>query len=377
MPRVLHVITGLAVGGAEMALYRLISSQRDGEFTHSVVSLTPAGVVGEWLRDAGIELTTLDVRASPISHFFELLSLMRTSRPDIVQTWLYYADLFGGLAARLGGNRSVIWGIRSSELTAGDSRATIMARHICARLSRRVPHTIVCVAEAARRTHVRVGYDPARMVVVPNGFDLSRLLVTADQKAELRVQCGFGPDDVVVGTLGRFNFSKDQHNFVRAAGLLAQKNKQVRFLMVGRDVDIGNAELMGWIAETGYADRFVLLGERMDVPVCLAVMDIFCLSSRAEAFPNVVGEAMAVGVPCVVTDVGDAALLVADTGKVVPKEDAVLLSKGLGDVLAMTPDERKQLGKKAQARIQNEFSLNLSQKRFENIYRHVIEQGRS
>lgn len=376
MPRVLHIISGLAVGGAEMALYRLVTGSRDSKYTHAVVALTPGGVIGQRLREVGIELTAFDFRRSPVSHFFDLLSLMRRSRPDIVQTWLYHADMFGGVAARLAGNRNVIWGIRTSELTPGNSRITALVRQICARLSRWVPRVIVCVAETARRTHVDVGYDSGRMTVIPNGFDLSCLVAAADRVAMLWQQCGFAAGEIVIGTMGRFNASKDQHNFVRAAGLLAQQHDRLRFLMVGRDVDTGNAELMRWIARTGHADRFVLLGERADVPVCLAVMNIFCLSSRTEGFPNVVGEAMAMEVPCVVTDVGDAAMLVADTGVIVPKENSEALAQGVERLLAMGSDARMRLGQRARARIASEFTAERARERFEAVYQRLTGEGK-
>lgn len=373
MPRVLHIISGLTVGGAETALYRLVTNSRGGDYTHAVVALTPGGALGERLRDAGIELTAFDFKSAPVSQFFHLLSLMRRNRPDIVQTWLYHADMFGGVAARLAGNPNVIWGIRTTELTAGDSRFTVVVRKLCAWLSHRIPRAIVCVAEAARRVHAQIGYDADRMVVVPNGFDLSHLVAPADQMAALREQCGFGEEHFVVGTLGRFNAAKDQRNFVRAAAQLAEQHRQLRFLMVGRGLETSNGELMQWINETGHADRFVLLGERADVAVCLAAMDIFCLSSRAEGFPNAVGEAMAMGVPCVVTDVGDAAMLVADTGVVVPKENSPALAEGIARILAMKPDARKQLGQKARDRILSEFTVERVRERFEAIYQRLTE----
>ena len=133
-------------------------------------------------------------------------------------------------------------------------------------------------------------------------------------------------------------------------------------------------ELARWLAKTGHANRFVLLGERADVPICLAAMDIFCLSSRTEGFPNVVGEAMAMGLPCVVTDVGDAAMLVADAGLVVPKENSVALAQGLSRVLRMTPAARQQLGQQAKARIQAEFTMERARERFEELYEQVIER---
>jgi glycosyltransferase involved in cell wall biosynthesis len=369
---VLHIITGLVVGGAEMALYRLILQSRGSAYTHTVIALTPEGGMHERFRQAGIDLIVLDFRRSPITEFVRLRYLVRKIRPDIVQTWLYHADLLGGLAARMAGNRNVIWGIRTTDVDGGCSRATALIRQLCAWISGWVPHTIVCVAEAARRAHTVVGYDAGRMVVVANGFDLSRLTATQSQRLLLRMRCGFAADDLVVGTVGRFNADKDHANFVRAAGRLASRHGKVRFLMVGTDLNSDNRELMRWIADTGHPQRFVLLGERGDVPDCLAAMDIFCLSSRTEAFPNAVGEAMAMGLPCVATDVGDVAMLLSDTGVVVPKEDPDSLAAGVAGLLAMEPAARARLGQRARARIHAEFSMERAKNRFESIYEDVF-----
>ena len=372
---VLHVITGLEVGGAEMALYRLILEFRGSPYIHTVVVLTAGDGMHARFVESGIKLIVLDVRRSPLSHMLRLYRLIRALRPDIVQTWLYHADFLGGLAARMAGNRNVIWGVRTTDVDGGCARATSFVRHMCASLSRWIPHTIVCVAEAARRSHSTVGYDADRMVVVGNGFDLSALTSSPEQRSQLRAQCGFGGDDIVLGSLGRFNLDKDHANFVKAAGQLAARHDRLRFLMVGKDLDANNQELMRWIDETGYADRFVLLGERRDAPVCLAAMDIFCLSSRTEAFPNVVGEAMAMGLPCVATDVGDVAVLMADTGVVVPKADPDALARGVARLVALGPDYREQMGKRAKERIRETFTMACVRERFERIYENVLVKG--
>lgn len=369
--RVLHVITGLAIGGAEMALYRLIQNSHDSNYTHTVIALTPEGGMYERFRMAGIDLIVLDFRRSPLPHFLTLYRLMRKIRPDIVQTWLYHADLLGGLAARMAGNSNVIWGIRTTDVDGGCARATAAVRRICAWISRWVPDTIICVAEAARRSHASAGYDANRMVVIGNGFDLSRLTATDSERAALRRQWGFGEGDIVIGTMGRFNADKDQFNFVLSAGLLAKKHACVRFLMIGTNLDAHNAELMGWIDGTGHAERFVLLGERADIPACLSAMDIFCLPSRTEAFPNALGEAMAMGLPCVSTDVGDVAMLMADTGVIVPKADPDALARGIESLLALDPELRKQLGQRARERIHAEFTMEQARTRFEQIYENL------
>lgn len=369
------MIVGLGVGGAELMLKRLIESHRFNLlFQHRVITLTSLGDVGKQMQAEGVEVEVMDMR-SPL-HFpatlWRMTRLLRQQRPDVVQTWMYHADLLGGLAARMAGIKNIIWGIRTTDVSGGGSRATAGVRWLCSKLSRWVPHTIVCAAEASRRVHVDLGYRANRMVVVPNGFDLARLDAKPVQVASLRSECGFASDAMVIGTLGRFNADKDQRNFVRAAGLLASNHTAARFLMVGRDCNAANDQLMGWIKATGYADRFVLLGERSDAPVCLAAMDVFCLSSRTEGFPNVVGEAMAMRKACVVTDVGDAAYLLGECGVVVPKEDSAALAEGMSKLVGLSVVDRNFLGAQAHARIATEFTMDRTRERFEAVYANVL-----
>jgi glycosyltransferase involved in cell wall biosynthesis len=375
--RVLHIIVGLNVGGAELMLKRLIDADQSAQnHVHSVISLTEVGVIGMQLAQNGVEVSALGMTsAAEIPKIlFKLVVYIRKSQPDVVQTWMYHSDLLGGLAARIAGNRNVIWGVRTTDVEAGGTRTTILIAHLCAALSRWIPRTIVCAAQASRRVHAGYGYDDARMIVIPNGFDLSRLSTTPEDRNMLRERCGFREEDLVVGVLGRFNPAKDHNTFVRAAGALATRCPNVRFLLVGRGLDQSNKELSQWIAATKCEDRFVLLGERSDVAVCLSAMDVFCLSSRTEGFPNVVGEAMAVGLPCVVTDVGDAAFLVGETGVVVPKENPMALAKGLEELVTMPPDRRAALGQRAKMRICAEFTIDRARERFNAVYRSISKK---
>ena len=376
--KILHIIVGLGVGGAELMLKRLAESHRHSTiYEHKIISLTTVGKVGLELRKLGVDVRSLEMGSvlDVPRVLWKLSRIIKLETPGIVQTWMYHADLLGGLAARFAGNRRIVWGIRTTDVQAGGVRATTLVRKVCAWLSSKIPHTIVCAADASRRAHIAVGYDATRMTVVPNGFDLTRLVATPEQRVGLRQMCGFDDTHVVVGTLGRFNPAKDHANFVRAAGLVAQDHPEVRFLMVGRELTSDNAVLMHWIQQTGCADRFVLLGERADVAVCLSAMDIFGLSSRTEGFPNVVGEAMAMGVPCVVTDVGDAAMLVADTGVVVPKEDSSALALGLGQLLTLEADVLHAQGQMARQRIVAEFTIMRARDRFEAVYQRVANES--
>jgi glycosyltransferase involved in cell wall biosynthesis len=354
---ILHVITGLDRGGAETALLRLIKGHRDASYEHRVVSLLSGGGLVPAFREAGISVDEMDLAGSPLRTFVRLFRFIRRLRPDIVQTWLYHADLVGGLAARLGGIRNVVWGIHTTWLTSGGSKSTVVARKTCAWLSRIIPQRIVCVADASRRVHAQIGYASDRLMVIPNGFDVDACRASAETVAVLRADLKLPSDSQVVGWVGRFNDDKDVQGFVRATALLVERFPRLRLVMVGKDIDANNDLLHEWIAQTGFAERFILLGERRDVPACLGLMNVFCLSSRTEAFPLVVGEAMASGLPCVVTDVGDAAMLVADTGVVVSKEDARALADGLASVLDTPLSDRLELGRRAEARIRAHFSM--------------------
>jgi glycosyltransferase involved in cell wall biosynthesis len=360
-----------------MMLHRLILSQSQGNYQHVVAALDPLGEMRDRFRQVGVELVIFDFKRAPVKEMLRLTLLVRRLKPAIVQTWLYHADLLGGIAARLAGCKKVIWGIRTTDVAKGGSRATALVRWLCARLSYWVPHTIVCAAEAARRVHADLGYCARRMVVIPNGFDMMHLQAERAEVAALRQFCGFGPQALVIGTLGRFNPAKDQRNFVRAAGMLASVYSNARFLLVGRDCDVGNEVLAEWIAATGYANRFVLLGERSDVPVCLATIDVFTLPSSTEGFPNVLAEAMAMSRPCVSTDVGDAAVVLGDCGVLVPPENAHALASGLQLLLDMPAEQRAALGAAGRKRIEMEYSMSRCSERFATLYADAqVQQGK-
>ena len=369
--KVTHVIVGLNIGGAELMLRRLCESLNfSSEDEHRVISLTDLGEVGALLRAHGVTVDTLGMRGAwdVFRAFNKLVRLLQSSKPDVVQTWMYHADLLGGLAARRVGVKAVIWGIRTTDVSKGGGRATIIIRKLCAWLSSSVPSVIVCAAQASRASHVAVGYSPGKMTVIPNGFDLERMVAQPQDRESIRSTQGIGEDDLVIGSLGRYNQVKDHSSFVKAAGLVAARFAHVKFLMVGRDVDHANSALMAEIAATGYPDRFVLLGERRDVPACFKAMDIFCLHSLTEGFPNVLGEAMSMALPCVTTDAGDAAFLLGENGFVVPIQDPLALAEALAKIAGATFAERTAMGQGSYKRIVVNFTMKCTEHKFKAIY---------
>jgi glycosyltransferase involved in cell wall biosynthesis len=374
---VTHVITTLGTGGAEMMLKRLIEAhQRKPDYRHTVIVLKDMGAVGQQLQKLGIQVQAMEMRS--LLGFprllWQLIRRIRATRPDIVQTWMYHADLLGGLAARCAGNRHVIWGVRCTAIPQPGLSATQIVVSLCSWLSRFVPSVIVCCAESARMLHIQKGYDRTKMVVISNGYDLRAFHRHPGLREQARAAFGFGEDDIVVGTVGRFDPLKDHSNFVHCAAVLASHVERVKFLMVGRNLVRGNQVLCAWIAESRLAQKFVLAGERSDIPGCLAAMDVFCLSSIAEGFPNVVCEAMAMKVPCVVTDVGDAAEIVGETGIVAPPRNPTALAAGLQTMLGMGAVERSKLGELARRRIEERYSIESISGQFETIYDQVTQK---
>jgi glycosyltransferase involved in cell wall biosynthesis len=376
--KILHIIVCLDVGGAETALKRLIEFEPASIPNTAVVSLTYLGEIGESLHNQGVKVYPLNLSPSGfniLAVMWRLVNFIRQYQPDIVQTWMYHADFLGGLAAYLAGYKNIIWGIRRTSLSSSNPLRTVLTMKICAILSHWIPKKIICVAESAKLTHSIAGYDAMRMVVISNGLDFSQFTATEEQKIALRLACHFSENELIIGCVGRFHTDKGQENFIKAAAIVVQHYPMVKFLLVGRGCNVNNAELMNWLNNENLQERFVLLGERHDVPVCLAAMNIYCMPSRTEGFPNGLAEAMAMGLPCVATDVGDTAVLVGDTAIVVPPEDEQALAQELMKLIALSENQRKQMGQRAKERVMREFSIEKTRARFEAIYREVMSSG--
>jgi len=380
MIKVTHIITGLNVGGAEMMLYKLLTYTPEGTCDSEVISLTTVGPIGEKIRTLGIPVHEVGLHRGLFapSGFFKLVGLIRKRNPEVIQTWLYHADVLGSFAVFLSGkNISIVWGIRMSNLSKSFSKLStkFMAR-IGAIMSYWVPRKVVCVSESAKKVHEKLGYKTANMVVIPNGFDLEKFYPDAKARSLVRAGLRVPQDALLVGYVARFDKQKDHHTFVKAAKILSSAFPQAHFVLCGRDVSWNNREFVQWIQEVELRDAFHLLGERDDISQLTAAFDVATLTARyGEGFPNVVGEAMACGVPCVVTDVGDAADIVADTGVVAEIGNAESIARGWGAVLSMKEENRAALGKKARERVTKLFSIDRVVREYYNLYQDVCSKS--
>ena len=373
--RVSHIITGLNTGGAEMMLNKLLGAMSKEEFEQDVISLTDIGPIGAKIRSYGVRVGALGMRRgvpNPLA-VLKLAVWLRRSRPAVIQTWMYHADLIGGLAGKLAGGIPVAWGIRHSNLDPqGNKCSTIWTAKASAKLSPYLPDRIVCCSEASRREHTRLGYTSEKMVVIPNGFDLDLFRPNKEARLTVRQELGIPENALLIGLVARFDPLKDHRNFVKAAIMLHTTKPTAHFLLCGDRITWDNAVLAQWIDAASLSGHFHLLGRRKDIPRLVAALDIATSSSFGEGFPNVLGEAMACGVPCAVTDVGDSALIVRDTGRVVLPRDPTALAAAWHDLIEQGEDIRLRLGEAARRRIKENFSLPIITSRYENLYRKMV-----
>lgn len=372
------IIGGTGVGGAETMLQKVLT-RLSPKFKPHVISMIAVGKIGERLRALGIPVETLNMRRgipNPIA-LMHLIRRLRDLRPDVVHTWMYHADLMGGVAARRAGVPALAWCIRHSNLAPADNkRQTLAVVRVNAFLSHRVPDRILCCSQAARSVHIAHGYAREKMVVVPNGFDIAQFKPDPDARLSVRAELGLPLDVCLVGLIGRWDPQKNHEGFLAAAAALHLRRPEVHFLLAGQGVHANNRTIRRSLGTNGLESVTHLLGLRDDIPRLMGALDVLASASSGEAFPNVIGEAMACGVPCAVTDVGDSALIVGETGEVVESGDMARLAVAMDILLTSPPDERRALGERARARVVEHFEIGNIVRQYEGFYEEVASVGR-
>lgn len=373
MKSVLHVITGLGDGGAEAVLYRLCKFDKENQ--HVVISLLGHGKYSPLLEELGVQVYHLNTPAGTIrtAALVKIYKLIRQLKPDVVQTWMYHADLIGGVIARLAGVRKVFWNIRHTTLESGKSkRSTILIAKLCANLSRFVPEGIVCCAQKAVTVHSELRYEASKMTVIGNGYDLEVFNPNIDLMVRFRNELNVESGTVVLGMVGRFDPQKDHFALLSALSIVKSRISGFKFALIGRDLNITNTALNNEIEKLNLGSNIILLDQRTDIASVMNGLDFHILSSAfGEAFPNVLAEAMACKTPCVTTDVGDAAVIVGDTGWVVPPRDSQALARAILEAMEEKQNNPQAWQARKQAcreRIVNNFSIDKMVKSYHQVW---------
>lgn len=374
---ILHVITGLNQGGAEGALLRLVSNSGNPH-KHLIISLTDAGIHGKTLVSLGCQVHQLEMTKRRISlrALIDLRRLLKDIKPDVVQTWMYHADLLGGLAAKSLGI-PVVWGVRQSNNSFKElGFKTWLVAKACAALSYVVPERIINCSNQSIALHKRFGYAD-KFDHVPNGFHVEEAAIALDEKQSYTSKLRLAPDALVFGHMARFHPMKNHQGFLQAFAQVAATQNNAIAVMVGTGVLDENQDFFLY-CQTAILDKLRLLGPRKDTEALFRIFDIFVMSSSwGEAFPNVVAEAMLQGTPCVVTEVGDAAEIVGDTGWVVPPNDVNALAVAMLKAANLSCDERQRRGQAARQRIIDNYGIDKMVSRFETVWQQAIARSKN
>lgn len=376
MITVLHIISGLTTGGAENALVRLLAAQNLTHIRSHVISLRDRGTLADSIEATGTPVHTLGLfnpqdLPNSIRH---LITITRHTQPDIIHGWLYHGNIAACLARRALPQRvPVLWSTHNSWYRRGDSkRSTDMIISLSIPFAQ-CADAMLYVSHTSAHQHEAHGYPPRTRIVIPYGFDVEHFQPLPAARIHVRESLGLSHTTPLIGLIARYHPMKDHMGFVRAAAHLAARNPEVQFVLAGANVDEHNIALTQQIAAHGIAARIHLLGEQRHIAQLLAALDIVTLSSSsAEGFPNIIGEAMACGVPCVVTDTGDSRLLVADTGIVVPPQNPTALARAWESLLVLPDAARHYLGMRARQRISEHFTLAHMVARYEQLYQTLI-----
>jgi glycosyltransferase involved in cell wall biosynthesis len=373
--KILHIITSLDTGGAQMVLFQLAQQLNLRGDQQRVISLKSGRELADKFIKLGIPVIELD--ASPIkilSAIRKCNQLLKTFQPDVIQSWLYHADFFTALL----NNRlktPIVWGIHHTYESQAANRLKVSTRIIVkvnSMLSKRVPKKIICCSRSALASHERIGYDRSKLITIANGVDPQLFKPASETRSRFRNELGLLPDTLLLGYIARLHPQKDHGTFFKAASLLLKQIPDVHFVLAGNGITSENPGRSRIFANQNDFSHFHLLGRREDIASVTAALDVATLTSSGdEAFPLTILEAMASGVPCVSTDVGDAREMIGSDGNIVPVSSPAGLCQAWVSLLRKSPQERTALGKQARERVLKNYTNEMMTLHYIDVYNSV------
>lgn len=373
-PRVVHLVNDLDFGGAQTILHRLAKGLQVEGFEQTVVSVLPPGRLAPGFEESGIRTDTLGVTGmlSGIRGVFRLAKMIRSEKPDILQTWMFHSALIGEIASLLAFRRTkVLWSIHHTKLGKESSKLTTrIIQRTLAWISSFAPERIIYCSKSSLDLHHGDGFAVEKSELIFNGTDEAFYRPNQEAGQTLRDGHSIPHDAPVVGMAGRYHPQKDFPNMLRAFALVQKEIPDAHLVACGPGVTRETEALRELADMCPRPEQVHLAGPRLDMQRVYPAFSVAALSScEGEAFPLVLGEAMACRVPCVATDVGDSAVIIGDTGRIVPPRDSDALANAISGLLR---ENLAQLGKRARQRVISEFSLERYVQAHASLYHSII-----
>lgn len=365
--KIAHIIVGLNNGGAEMMLYKLLKYVNNEKYECSVISMMDEGIMGERIKKLGIPVYCLNMKRGVPSIRAVIKTLSLCKDKDIIQTWMYHADLLGFIISKIL-KKKIIWGIHHSNLEKDkNKKSTLLIAKINSYLSRWADNIISC-SIVAKEKHVEYGYCEKKINIIPNGFELDKFKYIENSKKILEKEFPILKNKLIFALVARYEILKDHKTCFEAMKIVKERySKNFILLLCGTNINKNNLELIKLIKKNNIQKNVLLMDIRDDIPIIMSATDIYISSSSGEGFPNVIGEAMACETPCIVTDVGDSAYIVGNTGEVAIRQMPVQLAE---KIISFIKEKKYLTNRKlCRERVLKKFEINKIVKEYENLYK--------
>jgi glycosyltransferase involved in cell wall biosynthesis len=376
MKKIVFLVRSLDYGGAQRQVVTLVKSLSKHKFDITVLCFYSGEPLEEELRNSKVRVMGLKKRGrwDLFGFWVHLLSKIQSIQPDLIHGYLGVPNILTIFLKPFFPSCRMVWGLRNSEMDLSRYDWLRLLSFQLERLLSRFADLIIVNSHAALSDHVKQGFPKERMIVIPNGIDTERFKPASELRLQCRAEWGISANTLLIGLVARLDPMKDHQNFLQAAALLTRERQDVSFICVGTGREDYAKKLSRLVDDLGIGDRVIWTGAYADMPPVYNALDIATSASAyGEGFSNAIGEAMACGVPCVVTDVGDSAWIVGDTGVIVPAHKPEALAKAW---LSCLNQDRNQLGGQARERILENFSVhrlvNASQQAFEELLMQPI-----
>ncbi len=371
--KILHIISGLNDGGAESILFKFLCNTESN--INYVISLKGPGKYGKLIEKKGIKTFYLDcsINLSLISDFIFLIKLIKKIKPDIVQTWLYHADLFGGCAAYLANAQKIFWGIHHTSLDRKlNKKSTIYVAKINSILSYFIPTKIIVCAEKSKKEHIKNGFQKNKFIVIPNGIDLNEFKESKFHRDKYRKRLMIDQKELLLGTVARYNPNKDHLTLIKCIKKLKDSGIKFKYLFVGENMDYKNEELVRIIKKLKLDSTIKLIGQEKKISIIMNALDLHILSSLSEAFPLVILESMACRTPCVSTDVGDVNKIIIRKELLAEKGNYLSLFKAINYFINLKEIDKDKISRQLQIHIRENFSIKKMINSYLSVYNNYI-----
>jgi glycosyltransferase involved in cell wall biosynthesis len=375
--KVLHIASGLATGGAETMLFRLLRAlPPDERKMHGVLSLSDNCAFD--FNSLGTQVNILDLKSfsNPISALIALRKLIQFLSPRLIHTWMYHANITTTLAAP--SHIPIIWGIHHAlQNFSEESRSLKLLIRLGKVLSRkRNIVKLVFVSHASERQHLNMGYSTEKSVVIPNGIDTNEFFPSEELRLKQREALGIDEKFKLIGSFGRFHPIKDHRNLIKALSIVRSvaPHQHIALVLAGKDMDSKNSSLLALLNHDHLADITHLIGPQTDMCALYNALDLYVLSSKSESLPNVLAESLACGTPVVTTDVGDAKRMTPDPSFSAPPNSPTALANEISRFLLLDKVEVKKMGDRGRSHVIASFNIEKTLFTHMAIYEKVLAE---